>query len=158
MKRIWLACVTLISVGAAVEVSGGRNGVGTIFFPKEERNPVTHLRWRDDPAEFQFAIVSDRTGGHRPGVFSQAVEKLNLLQPEFVLSVGDLIEGGKKPQEKLASEWQEFDGFVQKLNMPFFYVAGNHDVGATRKPRHSGKKNMAGVITISFIATSCSCS
>jgi len=42
---------------------------------------------------FQFAIVTDRTGGHRPGVFMEGIHKLNLLQPEFVMSVGDLIEG-----------------------------------------------------------------
>ncbi len=64
-------------------------------FPKEERNPVTHLRFNDDPADFQFAIVSDRTGGHRARIFSRAIEQLNLMQPEFVVSVGDLIEHPK---------------------------------------------------------------
>ena len=130
MKRIALVCIALIGIGAAVVLSGGRAGVGTTFFPKEARNPVTHLRWNDNPADFQFAIVSDRTGGHRAENFSQAVEKLNLMQPAFVLSVGDLIEGGKKSDEKLAAEWKEFDGFVGKLTMPFFYVPGNHDVSA----------------------------
>jgi hypothetical protein len=31
------------------------------------------------------------TGKERPGVFASAVDRLNLLQPEFVMSVGDLI-------------------------------------------------------------------
>ena len=57
-----------------------------------EKNPWIHLNLNNDPDHFQFAIVSDRTGGHRPGVFEDAVKKLNLLQPEFVMSVGDLIE------------------------------------------------------------------
>ncbi|GAH72348.1 unnamed protein product, partial [marine sediment metagenome] len=48
--------------------------------------PWTHLNFRNDPNAFQFAIVSDRTGGHRAGAFPEAVRKLNLLQPEFVLS------------------------------------------------------------------------
>jgi hypothetical protein len=131
MKRLWLAGIALIGVGAAVVLSGnGGGGSGKTFFPREERNPVTHLRYNDDPADFQFAIVSDRTGGHRAEIFSQAVEKLNLLQPAFVVSVGDLIEGGKKTDAKLAAEWKEFDGFVNKLTMPFFYVPGNHDVAA----------------------------
>ena len=56
-------------------------------------NPWNHLELNNDPDHFQFAIVSDRAGGHRPGVFMDAVNKLNLLQPEFVMSVGDLIEG-----------------------------------------------------------------
>jgi hypothetical protein len=131
MKRLFLGSFVLIAIGAAVVFSGAGNGVGTIFFPKEERNPVTHLRWNENDAQFQFAIVSDRTGGHRAEIFSQAVEKLNLMQPAFVMSVGDLIEGGaNKPQEKLAAEWKEFDGLVNKLQMPFFYVPGNHDVAA----------------------------
>jgi 3',5'-cyclic AMP phosphodiesterase CpdA len=94
----------------------------------EDRNPWTNLRLNNDPADFQFAIVSDRTGGHRAGIFSQAVEQLNLLQPEFVLSVGDLIEGYTTNADKLAQEWKEFQGYVSKLQMPFFYVPGNHDL------------------------------
>lgn len=94
------------------------------------RTPVSHQRLNNDPDEFQFAIVSDRTGSHRPRIFSQAVDRLNLLQPEFVLSVGDLIEGGNKSAQQLTAEWEEFDGYISRLNMPFFYVPGNHDTGS----------------------------
>src|SRR5262249_35858579 len=44
------------------------------------------------------------------------------------LSVGDLIEGYTKDKEKVASQWREFQGYISQLQMPFFYVAGNHDV------------------------------
>ena len=71
----------------------GRSARESLAVKVEDRNPWTNLRLNNDPADFHFAIVSDRTGGHRAGVFSQAVEQLNLLQPEFVVSVGDLIEG-----------------------------------------------------------------
>jgi hypothetical protein len=94
----------------------------------EERNPWTNLRFNNDPAEFRFVIVSDRTGGHRARIFSQAIEQINLLQPEFVLSVGDLIEGYNQDTELLAAQWKEFQGYVAKLQMPFFYAAGNHDL------------------------------
>ena len=77
---------------------------------------------------FQFAIVTDRTGGHRPGVFMEGIHKLNLLQPEFVMSVGDLIEGYTEDVEVLDAEWKEFNGFIDSLQMPFFYVPGNHDI------------------------------
>ncbi len=94
----------------------------------EKNNPWTHLNFNNDPKNFQFAIVSDRTGGNRPGVFAQAVDKLNLLQPEFVLSVGDHIEGGTDDEKILNSEWDEFGSMVKKLDMPFFYLPGNHDI------------------------------
>ena len=65
--------------------------------------------------------------GHVAGgdiVFAQAIDKLNLLQPEFVVSVGDLIEGGKKADDKLAAEWKEFDSYVNKLTMPNPMMSG----------------------------------
>jgi hypothetical protein len=92
-----------------------------------EVHPWNHLRVNDPPGNFQFAIVTDRTGGHRDGVFEDAVVKLNLLQPEFVVSVGDLIEGYTQDEEQIYREWDEFTGFIDQLQMPFFYVPGNHD-------------------------------
>ena len=92
-----------------------------------DRVPWTHLNTQNNPKHFQFAIVTDRTGGRRPGVFEDAVRKLNLLQPEFVVSVGDLINGYTKNRAELDRQWDEFDGFVRQLEMPFFYLPGNHD-------------------------------
>lgn len=89
--------------------------------------PWSNLKFNDKPGQFQFAIVTDRTGGHRPGVFEDGVKKLNLLQPEFVMSVGDLIEGYTRDTVKIKTQWDEFDGFISKLQMPFFYLPGNHD-------------------------------
>jgi hypothetical protein len=130
MKRLLLAALAVLGISVAVVISGGVGGNSwKTFFPLEERNPVTHLRWNDDADEFRFALVSDRTGGHRADIFSQAIEKLNLMQPEFVLSVGDLIEGGKLTDEKFTATWKEFDSYANKLTMPFFYAAGNHDAG-----------------------------
>jgi len=91
-------------------------------------NPWTHLHLKNDPRNFQFAIVTDRTGGARRGIFESAVEKLNLLQPEFVMSVGDLIGGYTEDEQSIDRQWDEFNGFVQELEMPFFYVPGNHDI------------------------------
>ncbi|MCH2130275.1 MAG: metallophosphoesterase [Pirellulaceae bacterium] len=89
--------------------------------------------WTDKPVlnapdRFHFAIMSDRTGGHRPGIWMQAVELLNLMRPEFVVSVGDLIEGYTNDSDVLQKEWQEFLGFLDHLDMRFFFVAGNHDL------------------------------
>jgi 3',5'-cyclic AMP phosphodiesterase CpdA len=94
-----------------------------------EKKPWTSLRFLNDPDHFQFAIVSDRTGGHRSGIFAKAVEKLNMLQPEFVMSVGDLIEGDSQTLEGLEAEWAEFDSLLSPLRMPFFHLPGNHDTG-----------------------------
>ena len=95
----------------------------------------THFEFYDDPADFSFAIVGDRTGGLRPGVFGAAVQKLNLLKPTFVISVGDLIDGTDNSElasrELLESQWGEFRGLVDQLDMPFFFVGGNHDLAGS---------------------------
>src|SRR5262245_8523796 len=134
MKRILLGLFAACLVGAAVAFSGQSQQapskpVPAFVVQHEARNPWTNTNLNNAPDEFQFAIVSDRTGGHRDKVFSRAVERLNLMQPEFVLSVGDLIEGGTKTEQQLTEEWREFDSYVERLKMPFFYVPGNHDVG-----------------------------
>ncbi len=97
---------------------------------KTAQKPWTHTKFLNNPEHFQFAIVADRTGGVRRGVFPKAVKKLNELQPEFVMSVGDLITGGAKQtnESALLKQWQEFNGFIKGFEMPFFYLPGNHDV------------------------------
>ncbi|CAN5369633.1 hypothetical protein BH10PLA2_BH10PLA2_07170 [soil metagenome] len=136
MKRIVIGIAALCLLGVAGTYSiANRNQSAApereIKVASEGRNPWTKLKLNNDPDDFQFAVISDRTGGHRPNIFAQAVERLNLMQPEFVLSVGDLIEGGanKKP-EQIKAEWDDLNGMVNQLQMKFFYAPGNHDVGA----------------------------
>jgi len=93
-----------------------------------ERKPWTSEEFVNDPTNFQFAIVSDRTGGARAGVFESAVEKLNLMQPEFVISVGDLIQGATQDMGNISEQWDEFEEIVDDLEAPFFHVPGNHDI------------------------------
>ncbi len=91
------------------------------------------LPWSDkpalsDPQRFSIAIMTDRTGGHRPGIWMQAVERINWLRPDFVVSVGDLIEGYTEDDAEIATQWSEFLGFIERMDMKFFFVPGNHDV------------------------------
>ena len=98
-----------------------------IFSIDDSSKPYTHLNFKSDPDELQFAIITDNAGGARPGVFPQAVEMVNLLQPEFVVNAGDLIEGYSEDEEQLRAWWQEIDGILEMLEMPFFFLPGNHD-------------------------------
>lgn len=128
MRRLLLGLAAAVLLAAAVAWSGTKSARPALDFRLEAQNPVTHLRLNNSPDDFQFAIVSDRTGGHRPKVFSRAIDQLNLLQPEFVLSVGDLIEGYTKDKKAIARQWNEFQSYTSRLDMPFFYVVGNHDL------------------------------
>ncbi len=90
--------------------------------------PWTSEVFEPTESDFTFAIISDLTGGERPGIYSRAVAQLNLLDPTFVLSVGDLIEGGTEDTLQLKKEWDSFDARTSKLTMPFFHLGGNHDL------------------------------
>ena len=95
------------------------------------QKPWTHLNFANDPSQFQFAIVTDRTGGPRPGIFEDAVKKLNWLMPEFVMSVGDLIRGASGEDSlTLDKQWKAHFARIAPLKMPFFHLAGNHDIKA----------------------------
>lgn len=102
--------------------------------------PVTHLHFNSDTGKLQFAIVSDLWGGNRPGVFEDAVDKLELLQPEFVMSVGDLIDGKTYDSAVVDEQWNDFRKKVGPLSMPFFYVPGNHDIGNPMMEREFRKR------------------
>ena len=92
-----------------------------------ENKPWTYEHVNDHKNKFNFVVVTDRTGGERKGIWQKGIDKINLMQPAFVVSVGDLINGYTKDLDKINTEWEEFNSFVKKLEMPFFYVAGNHD-------------------------------
>jgi PA14 domain/Calcineurin-like phosphoesterase len=92
------------------------------------KKPWTHLKFYNNPENFQFAIVSDNTGGSRKGIFEKAVGKLNLLMPEFVMSVGDLIPGYTEDTAQINYEWNQFNKVLNELKPPYFYLPGNHDI------------------------------
>ena len=118
-----------MTLAAAMLVSAACQAVAADFHhglsgPK----PWTSESFLDDPQEFHFAIIGDLTGDERPNVYAAAVEKLNLLRPEFVMSVGDLVQGGGVGRTALERQWKSFNDRTAKLEMPFFHVVGNHDI------------------------------
>lgn len=99
--------------------------------PVFEHPEMATKPWTDkdfDDQHFQFAIFSDLTGGERERIFEVAVEQLNLLRPELILCVGDLIEGGSWDTLQLRKEWDWFDERIGRLHAPVFRVGGNHDL------------------------------
>jgi hypothetical protein len=90
--------------------------------------PWTHDKPDAEEDNFMFAVFSDLTGGERAGVFETAVQQLNLLRPEIIVNVGDLIEGGSDSTQELNRQWDDFDRRADQAKAPLFYVGGNHDL------------------------------
>jgi len=80
------------------------------------------------PAPLRFAVIGDHTGLARPGVFKQGLKQVSWLQPDFILSVGDLIEGYLDDRQAIDRQWAEVDAAVAATGLPFIYTVGNHDV------------------------------
>ena len=101
-----------------------------IFISDSAQNviPWTEKDFQNDPDRFQFAIITDLHGGYVPGVFEEAVKRINLMQPEFVVSIGDLVQGYSEDKAEINRQRDEFDRFILPLDMRFFYVPGNHDI------------------------------
>jgi hypothetical protein len=85
--------------------------------------------WNYEPVgkvenDFTFAIIGDLNSGEREGVFEIAVEQINLVRPDLILSIGDLIDGGTEDTVQLK---KEFDFLIKgwpKRKRPFFMLVG----------------------------------
>lgn len=112
--------------------------------------------------DFSFAVIPDRTGRPRKGVFESAMKKINMLRPDFAVSVGDLIEGS--PAEATTSapvdaQWKNVRAMTESLKMPFFYCVGNHDINRNTPKntkrftitRNAWIKNFGGQTYYSFV-------
>ncbi|WP_193139045.1 metallophosphoesterase [Meridianimarinicoccus sp. MJW13] len=122
MKHLVAATATLLLSAVSIVAQPFSHGIA------DGPTPWTDKVFDVGEDRFMFAIHSDLTGGERPQVFEIAMAQLNLLRPEFVISVGDLIEGGDVDRDQHLREWEDYDRRVEALKAPIFYVGGNHDL------------------------------
>ena len=77
---------------------------------------------------FSFVQMCDTQlgmGGYEQDIqaFKQAVKQINVLNPDFVIICGDLVNNPS------ASSFPDFIEVKESLNMLCYCVAGNHDIG-----------------------------
>ncbi|MEM8769969.1 MAG: metallophosphoesterase [Pseudomonadota bacterium] len=78
--------------------------------------------------EFHFIVLGDSQFDD-PATFNRTIDQVRMLQPAFVVQVGDLINGYEDDLSLIEREWARFRDQIGPLGaIPFFAVPGNHDV------------------------------
>jgi 3',5'-cyclic-AMP phosphodiesterase len=78
------------------------------------------------PNDFHFVILGDRTGNAQPGIYERIWSELGELHPDFVINVGDTIQGGQ--DATAASEWRALRPLWDRYRYPMYFTPGNHDI------------------------------
>ncbi len=75
---------------------------------------------------FRFSILGDRTGDAEPGIYEQVWRELDRLHPDFVINVGDTIQGGNDGAAE--AEWRALRPLWDRYKYRQFFTPGNHDI------------------------------
>ncbi len=81
-----------------------------------------------NPKNFSFIVLGDRTGEANQPVFEQIIETVRRIKPDFIINVGDLIQGYTKDQNVIHQEWDSIFSVFGNLNDKFYFTPGNHDI------------------------------
>jgi predicted phosphodiesterase len=81
-----------------------------------------------DNSPVRFAIIGDRTAQHVPGVYEEIVAEIEAMEPDFVMTVGDAIEGYTADTLTLKNQWDDYLSIIKPLTMPIYLTPGNHDI------------------------------
>jgi 3',5'-cyclic AMP phosphodiesterase CpdA len=82
---------------------------------------------------FRFIVFADRTSGTPEGItiLEDAVRDANRLDPDFVINVGDMVQGYNDVEQWL-EQMKEYKAVMNELKCFWYPTAGNHDIYAGR--------------------------
>jgi predicted phosphodiesterase len=104
--RRWIVTTSVLAL------FGGVIGIRAVTEPKND---------------FRFSIMGDRTGSATPEIYGRVWREIDLLHPDFVINVGDTIQGGK--DELAQSQWDDLRPVWERYqHYPLYFTPGNHDI------------------------------
>ena len=84
------------------------------------------------PDDFRFVFMTDvhlEYQGVSLKFFGQAIDTINKMNPDFVITGGDLVRGANNVRETYVdSLYNLYLGEIQKINMPVYSTMGNHEI------------------------------
>jgi hypothetical protein len=125
LVRLSLLCIVLAVAGCATQHPSVDPSVDTISAPN------LGGPWTTDPGKFTFTVIGDRTDeGDKSQLhfFDRAMEEIALQRPDFVITVGDQIQGYTEDTAVADSQWTDLHNRLAKLPVPFIATPGNHDI------------------------------
>jgi len=145
-----IATAALPATGALAATA--KQGGEGLFLP--DAAPEGVKPWAGAPkagaGPLRFVVIGDNTGLARPGVFDQAMSQISWLQPDLVVSVGDLIEGYTEDKALIAGQWEAVEKSAAKLGCPFVSIPGNHDTNTPETVAAWSARRGAGYYAFTF--------
>lgn len=102
-----------------------------VFFAEasfSQQNNIALLN--SEGRSFNFIVIGDRTGAGPDTwkILRKSISEINKINPDFVIFIGDLIDGYDLKNVSVNIQWDKFDKVSSSLKVPYFYVVGNHDI------------------------------
>jgi len=92
---------------------------------------------------FNFVVLGDRTGSAKTETFEGIIDEIRVLSPDFLINVGDLIEGYTNDKNTIEAEWTYIIGQLNQIGCLYFLTPGNHDIWSPQSEsiyiKHFGK-------------------
>ena len=78
--------------------------------------------------QFTFAVIGDRTSSAEEGEYEKVLAEAAQLGPDFLVTVGDHIQGYAADSAEVERQWDEFLGLMEGTGIPYHLTPGNHDI------------------------------
>ena len=137
MPTFAAACIAfaaaLLAASAAVRAQAPTTNPLTPGFRRDDGGRAIDGQSVRDPVRprvQRVAILPDRTTGRDWGLpyLEAAVEDLNIVRPDAVFTVGDMVQGYTRDRDRWEREVGDYLSRVGRLVPAFYPTPGNHDV------------------------------
>ncbi|MFN0149783.1 MAG: metallophosphoesterase [bacterium] len=90
------------------------------FLQISDTHLVTHLYYYESGADTDTSEMAD---------FQAVIDDINLINPEYVVHTGDLINEGELEEFLGKFYWSRSQAKMYEFAVPFYLISGNHDIG-----------------------------
>jgi len=127
-NRWKLAVVLVVVAGIAVLALGGQLAAdsGSATMCEEALAEIESDGFTGD--RFTFCVIGDTRVPGLAEIFPENLREMNLLDPAFIIDVGDLIPGYTDDVSAINRQWDDFARVCAASQVPLVPVVGNHDV------------------------------